>query len=79
MLCVIQHHHLPPLIRSRLQFGYFHNNTSFSGAAKKHVKWIILSLAEATVADGGGFSAAIVMAQKASGLSVEAVAYSIQC
>ena len=51
--------------------------TSSSVAAKKHFKWIILSLAEATVADGGGFSAAIVMAQKASGLSVEDVAYSV--
>ena len=53
--------------------------TSSSVAAKKHVKpsilsATILSLAEATGAAGGGFSAAIVMAQKASGLSVEAAA-----
>ena len=63
--------------KKQVASGTSDNNTSFSGAAKKHFKWIILSLAEATVADGGGFSAAIVMAQKASGLSVEDVAYSV--
>ena len=51
--------------------------------AKKHVKPSILSatilfLGNATGAVGGGFSAAIVMAQKASGLSIEAAAYSVR-